>query len=83
MRCLGRPRPGRDGVYYAFLPVNPTTVALSYVVVILLVASAWGVVESTAASLAATICLNVFFLPPVGTLTIADPQNWIRWRRFS
>jgi two-component system sensor histidine kinase KdpD len=68
--------------FYAFLPVNPTTVALSYVVVILLVASTWGVVESMAASLAATVCLNVFFLPPVGTLTIADPQNWISLAAF-
>jgi two-component system sensor histidine kinase KdpD len=22
-------------------------------------------------------CLNFFFLPPLGTLTIADPQNWV------
>ena len=68
--------------YYALLPVNPTTVALTYVVLILFVASTWGVVESTAASLTATICLNVFFLPPVGTLTIADPQNWIALTAF-
>jgi two-component system sensor histidine kinase KdpD len=68
--------------YSAFLPVNPTTVALTYVVLILLVASAWGVVESLAASVASTICLNVFFLPPVGTLTIADPQNWIALAAF-
>jgi two-component system sensor histidine kinase KdpD len=69
-------------IYYAFLPANSTTVALSYVVVILLVASAWGVVESMAASLAATVCLNAFFLPPVGTLTIEDPQNWISLTAF-
>jgi two-component system, OmpR family, sensor histidine kinase KdpD len=68
--------------YSAFLPVNPTTVALTYVVLILLIASAWGVVESMLASVAATICLNVFFLPPVGTLTIADPQNWIALAAF-
>ncbi len=69
-------------VYSSLLPVNHTTVALSYVVVILLMASGWGVVESMAASLAATVCLNVFFLPPVGTLTIADPQNWIALAAF-
>ena len=23
------------------------------------------------------LCLNFFFLPPVGTFTIADPQNWV------
>jgi two-component system sensor histidine kinase KdpD len=69
-------------IYSAFLPVNPTTVALTYVVLVLLVASTWGVVESMAASLAATICFNLFFLPPVGTLTIADPENWIALAAF-
>jgi len=63
--------------YASFVPVNPTTVALSYVVVILLTATTWGIAESTTASLAAMLCLNFFFLPPVGTLTIADPQNWV------
>jgi two-component system sensor histidine kinase KdpD len=64
-------------VYHAVLAVNPTTVALTYVAVVLLAASSWGVVEATTVSVVATVCLNVFFLPPVGTLTIADPQNWV------
>ncbi len=63
-------------VYFFLVHVNPTTVTLTYVVVVLLVASGWGGVEATVASVVATVCLNVFFLPPVGTLTIADPQNW-------
>ena len=57
--------------------VNPTTVALSYVIAILLIATAWGIGESTLASIAAVFCFNFFFLPPVGTLTVADPQNWV------
>ncbi len=64
-------------VYRGVLDVNPTTVALTYVVVVLLAASRWGVVEATTVSVIATVCLNVFFLPPIGTLTIADPQNWV------
>ena len=28
-------------------------------------------------SIAAVFMLNFFFLPPIGALTIADPQNWI------
>jgi two-component system sensor histidine kinase KdpD len=63
--------------YVRFLIVNPTTVALSYLVVILLVAGSWGIVEATAAAVVAVFCFNFFFLPPVGTLTIADPQNWV------
>jgi two-component system sensor histidine kinase KdpD len=64
-------------LYQGVLAVNPTTAALSYVVVVLLAASNWGVIEATTAAVVATVCLNVFFLPPVGTLTIADPQNWV------
>lgn len=64
-------------VYVEFVHVNPTTIALSYLVVILLIAAAWGIAESTVASVAAMVCFNFFFLPPIGTLTIADPQNWV------
>src|SRR5262249_39327165 len=28
------------------------------------------------------LCFNFFFLPPVGTLTIADPQNWVALAAF-
>ena len=69
-------------LYAGAAPANPTTVALSYVVVILLIATAWGITEATVASLAATLCFNLFFLPPVGTLTIADPQNWVALGAF-
>jgi two-component system sensor histidine kinase KdpD len=63
--------------YDTLVHVNPTTIALSYVVVILLIATTWGITESTAASLAAVLCFNFFFLPPIRTFTIADPQNWV------
>jgi two-component system, OmpR family, sensor histidine kinase KdpD len=63
--------------YSLLVHVNPTTIALSYVVVILLIATTWGIAESTVASISAVLCFNFFFLPPVGTLTIADPQNWV------
>jgi two-component system, OmpR family, sensor histidine kinase KdpD len=63
--------------YSLAVQVNPTTIALTYVVVILLLATGWGIAESTTASLAAMLCFNFFFLPPVGALTIADPQNWV------
>jgi len=33
-------------------------------------------------SVVATIAFNYFFLPPVGTLTIADPQNWVALLAF-
>jgi len=64
-------------VYARLLPVNHTTVALSYVMAILLMAVRWGIVEATVAAICAVICFNFFFLPPVGTLTIAEPENWV------
>ena len=59
------------------VPVNPTTAGFLFLVDILLIATKGGLVEATIASIAAILCLNFFFLPPVGTLTIADPQNWV------
>ena len=57
--------------------VNPTTAGFLFLVVILLIATKGGLVESTVASVAAMLCFNFFFLLPVGTLTISDPQNWV------
>jgi two-component system sensor histidine kinase KdpD len=68
---------GVTALYSNVLPANPTTVALTYVVAILVLASTWGIAESTVAAVLAVVCFNFFFLPPVGTLTIADPQNWV------
>lgn len=64
-------------VLFRLIPVNPTTAGFLYLVAILLIATKGGLVESTVASVAAMLCFNFFFLPPIGTLTIADPQNWI------
>src|SRR6202163_2939198 len=57
--------------------VNTTTVALSFLLAILGVATAWGLFEAIVSSVAGMLCFNFFFLPPVGTFTIADPQNWV------
>ena len=32
---------------------------------------------ASAAAVAAVLAFNYFFLPPVGTFTIADPHNWV------
>jgi two-component system sensor histidine kinase KdpD len=62
--------------------VNPTTVALTLLVSVLAVAAAWGLSYSIAMSIAAALCLNFFFFPPVGTLTIEDTQNWVAFGAF-
>jgi len=57
--------------------VNQTTVALSFLLAILAVSAVWGMTVSVLMSIAAILALNYFFLPPVGTLTVADPENWV------
>jgi two-component system sensor histidine kinase KdpD len=59
------------------VPVNATTVGFVYLVAVLIVATVGGLAEATIASLVAMLLFNYYFLPPVGTLTIADPQNWV------
>src|SRR5579859_5559818 len=63
--------------YSHVLRVNQTTVALSFLLAILAVSAVWGMAVSVFMSLASVTAFNYFFLPPVGTLTIADPQNWV------
>ncbi|HEX4005980.1 MAG TPA: ATP-binding protein [Acidobacteriaceae bacterium] len=59
------------------IPVNQTTVALSFLMLVLLTASRWRLAYSVYLSVLCTLLYNFFFLPPVGRLTIADPRNWV------
>jgi len=56
---------------------SPATVALSFLIVVLLVAATARLWVAVATSVGAMAAFNFFFLPPVGKLTIADPENWI------
>ena len=62
--------------------VNPTTVALSLLLIVLFVATAWGSKPAILASLLGVASFNFFFLPPYGTFTIAEPENWIAFFAF-
>lgn len=64
-------------IYKNLIPVNQTTVALTLLLAILAVSTVWGFATAAFMSIAAMLAFNFFFLPPVGTLTIADPQNWV------
>jgi len=59
------------------LQVNSTTVALMFLVTVLLTSAYWGLRYAVLMAVVATAAFNFFFLPPVGTFTIADPQNWV------
>lgn len=57
--------------------VNPTTAALALLLIVLFVATAWGPKPAILAALLGVAFFNFFFLPPVGTFNIAEPENWI------
>src|SRR5579871_2825486 len=59
------------------LHINQTTVALMFLVMVLLTSAYWGLRYALVMAVVATAAFNFFFLPPVGTFTIADPQNWV------
>jgi two-component system sensor histidine kinase KdpD len=65
-----------------FRAANPTTVALTLLLLVLVVAANWGLRYAVVGSIAATALFNYFFLPPVGTFTIADTQNWVALLAF-
>ncbi len=64
-------------LYHKVLPVNATTVALTFLLAILAVATFWGMAVAVTMSVAAMLAFNYYFLPPAGTFTVADPENWV------
>jgi K+-sensing histidine kinase KdpD len=57
--------------------VNPTTVALGLLLVVLFVAAGWGSRPAVLSSLVGVVCFNFFYLPPVGGFSIDAPDNWV------
>ncbi len=64
-------------VYRKVINVNATTAALTFLVGVLGVSASWGLRPAIFMSMLATLAFNYYFLPPIGSLTIADPQNWV------
>src|SRR5215470_2199560 len=56
---------------------NPTIAALSYLLIVLITAARSSLATSLAVSILADLCLNYFFMPPIGTFLIEEPQNWM------
>lgn len=64
-------------VGFRLVPINATTVGFAYLVAILFIAAHWGLTEALVGSFVAVTCFNYYFLPPIRTFTVADPQNWV------
>ncbi|MGC4084003.1 MAG: DUF4118 domain-containing protein [Vicinamibacterales bacterium] len=61
---------------------NPATVSTSYLMVVLVLAATSRLWVAVGVSLASVLAFNFFFLPPAGTFTIVDPQNWVALGAF-
>src|SRR5271165_6598717 len=62
---------------YRWLHLNQTTMALAFLLGVLGISASWGLRQAVFMSVIATLAFNYYFLPPIRTFTIADPQNWI------
>src|SRR6185369_3808280 len=56
---------------------NALTAGFLYLILVLGLATGGGWQAGVVASLTATGCYNYYFLPPFGTLVIAEPANWV------
>ena len=62
--------------------VNPTTVALGLLVLVLVTSTLARLWVAVATAVVAMLAFNFFFLEPVGAFTITDPQNWMALAAF-
>jgi two-component system, OmpR family, sensor histidine kinase KdpD len=62
---------------YRWLHLNQTTIALAFLLGVLGISASWGLRQAVFMAVIATLAFNYFFLPPIGTFNISDPQNWI------
>jgi two-component system sensor histidine kinase KdpD len=68
---------GIVALFHFVIHANHTTIALSLLLLVLVLAGNWGLRYAVAASVAATVLFNFYFFDPIGTFTIADTQNWV------
>jgi two-component system, OmpR family, sensor histidine kinase KdpD len=64
------------------LHLNLSTSGSLYFLIVVMVSVVWGFWEASVTSLIAVNCLNYFFVPPVFTWTVSDPQNWVALATF-
>ncbi len=63
--------------YTRVFHANATTVALTFLLLVLVISANWGFWYAAAVALLSALAFNYFFLPPFGTFNISDPQNWV------
>ena len=64
------------------LNLNLSTSGSLYFLIVVMVALIWGFWEASVTSLIAVNCLNYFFVPPVLTWRVSNPQDWVALATF-
>jgi two-component system, OmpR family, sensor histidine kinase KdpD len=64
-------------LYKHALRANATTVALTFLLAVLVISAYWGFWYAAFLAILSTLAFNFYFLPPYGKFIIADPQNWV------
>jgi K+-sensing histidine kinase KdpD len=62
--------------------VNLTTAALAMILAVMFTALSLGSGPALFICILGILCLNYFFIPPVHTLSISQPENWIAFFSF-
>jgi two-component system sensor histidine kinase KdpD len=68
--------------YRVIIHLNSTAVGFTFLLAVLVISANWGLRQAIFLSVIATLAYNFFFLPPLGTFTISDPQNWVALAAF-
>ena len=65
------------GLVYALKPIAPVlSLGVLYIPAVLAVSVFFGAAYAIGVAVAAMLAFNFLFLPPVHTLTLAEPRNW-------
>lgn len=73
---------GVTALDYLVFKINSATAGFTFLVLILGLATWTSLRLSITASLISVAAYNLYFFPPIGTFTIADPQNWVALLTF-
>ncbi len=72
------------GAIYGLKAVAPVvSLSVVYLPVVLLVSAYWGLMLGLVTVVVSALAFNLFHLPPVGRLTIADSRNWVALAAFT
>ena len=66
------------GAVFALRPLAPVlSLGVLYVFAVLPAAVGWGLAYALVVSVLSLLIFNFFFLPPLHTLALRDPENWV------